>query len=368
MFFALTLDENGRPDKSVAPSELTDNAFMELSVRNRLCCETCLATATRVRAHSFDGGIKRQAHFRATHKEDCLEESDPRETRTTETCLAALQKGVPSLISVGFDVQFKRTSLGLEFNPLVNSRETGLWEKSKWAEAVKKDIGRPHISVPAHNVDDILYYLELAKTFGGEQSGYEGEQRALSNLWFNTSRIVQSCSRFVVRDDEYKAGRVLQQLIDRAMNSVRPLEIIRKDKHDSEVSDAPRLFLFHTSKARDTDEEEPQKLHLLYGQAVDAKLRVNHLRRSGTASHILKMGMRFGEGLNKHNVSLFGDDLWVVGVPAISRRRAFAIVGKVLGDVKRVEPAFCYLSVKQPAQFTRSTHQNTPPIARAVAA
>lgn len=352
MLLAQLFDEQGQPRELIA-ADTHDKAFyMEMSVRDRLRCSACGNTAIHVGAHPADGNsYERVAHFRAEHEAGCLLADDPRDPRFTGTFLAALRAGHPILINVNFVTGFKRTSLGNKFNPLTNSRQTGIWRKSEWIDWVRKEQGKEYITVSARDVTDIIFYLDLAKKFGMENGN---AHQAMTNLWFNTDCIVQACQRFVIKNDTTKLQRVLQPMIDYALESA--ISSSSQTKHPSDIRDAPRLFLFHATGAQIKKASE-KKDHLLYGQQLEVPVEGRVLARdgrpirTGTANHVLKMGMRLNDGLDNRAVLAEGANVWVVATPTLSRRRAFQVSAKAVGDIERVEPAFCLLRVRDRRQF-----------------
>jgi hypothetical protein len=354
MLLAEQFDPFGKSLGTVAADAFDKASFYELSVRDRLRCTSCGNTAVHVSACAADGNtIERIAHFRANHKTGCTRSDEARGSERAQTIKQALQSGTPILINIDFNIGFKKDSLSLKFNPLVDSEQTGLWTKSAWAQWVLATKGVKHLSVPAHDITDVLYYLELAKQAGG--------QEALSRLWFNTGRIVQSCKRFVIADSQKQSQRVLQSLIDRAYST---------RTQSKELRDTPRLFLFHVT-GNQIKHAQQKTNHAIYGQALDVNVSVKNPRGvEKTKKHVMKLAMRFADesGINNQNILQEGSDLWVIGQPALTRRRAFEIRAKVLGDVSRhINPAFCYLRIIDRPQFVRigAPRRAKPPVKNA---
>jgi len=322
---------DGAPDKTVGADDLDKGTFYDLSAEHRLVCTDCDAPVTQVCGHHADGGTERIAHFRSLsvedHKAGCINRDDPRAADRAVSLKRALAEGKPILVNIDIDPK----ALGFgglrdQFNPLVNNTDSGLFSKKNWLETIGKD---GHVSVPARDIADILYYLELAKEYGG--------QAAMKQLWFNTRHAVQACKRFIVADNQKQVGALLEQMIDRGRSS--------KNK-SRELTDTPRLFLFKATPAQ-IKKAQTVRLHTLYGQLVEVEK---------PTSHVVKLGMRFkgfnGNIMTNQSVLSDGRDLWVVAIPTLARRRAHEIAAKAdKRRADRVEPAFLLLRVKDRTQF-----------------
>lgn len=367
MLSARLTDRDGRGFQVIRADDHTKHEYMTFAAEGRLCCTQCGGPAVHVRATKANGGYEKVAHFRATHEAGCDYTENPHDTKIHESFKAALLAGKPILVNVnmGRDVT-GYDGLSDDFNTQVSDPARGLMS----VDVFRKTVGAgDYLSVPAHDISDVLHYLETAKELRG--------QAGLAQLWFNTRSTVQSCRRFVVSDHGGSIGQLVLDLARRANGILqgRKKRGIKKIEalHGGQVKDTPRLFLFKaTDKQIKTAKEKA--LHKLFGRAVDAVLpalgsiaSINHVAIPG----LLMKGLE-GETLNNQTMLEDGRDFWVLATPRLSVSRALQVLAKFeRRRFSRVEPAFLMLGIKSRDQYMargEKTSTTTPPVSSTPAA
>lgn len=355
MLSARLINTDGRGFQIIRADDHTKHEYMTFAAEGRLCCTQCGGAAVHVRATKANGGYDKVAHFRATHDAGCDYTENPHDAKIHESFKAALLAGKPILINVnmakdvtGFD------GLNGDFNVQVSDPSKGLMSVDVFRKTVGAD---DYLSVPAHDISDVLHYLETAKELRG--------QAGLAQLWFNTRSAVQSCKRFVVSDRDASLGQLVLDLARRANSifegrkrrGIRKLEALRS----GQVKDTPRLFLFKaTDKQVETAKEKA--LHKLFGKAVDAVLPA--LGNIASITHVAIPGLLMkgleGETLNNQTMLEDGRDFWVLATPRLSVSRALQVLAKYeRRRFSHVDPAFLMLGVKSRDQYMARGEKTT---------
>ncbi|NBX66744.1 MAG: hypothetical protein EBQ96_07100 [Proteobacteria bacterium] len=359
MLSARLKDKHGDGFKVIRADEHTKHEYVTFAAEDRLCCTQCGGPAVHVRATKTNGGYDKVAHFRATHMDGCDYTENPHDAKIHESFKAALLAGKPILVNVnmgkdvvGFD------GLSDDFNTQISDPTNGLMG----IDVFRKTVGaEDYLSVPAHDIADVLHYLETAKELRG--------QAGLGQLWFNTRSAVQSCKRFVVSDRDSSLGQLVLDLARRANRTfegrkkrgIRKLEALR----GGQAKDTPRLFLFRVTD-KQVEKAKENALHKLFGRAVDAVLP----SMSGIASIVhtaipglLMKGLE-GETLNNRTMLEDGRDFWVLATPRLSISRALQVLAKYeRRRFSHVEPAFLMLGIKSRDQYmARGEKPAVPPI------
>lgn len=351
---------DGTPERIVAADDpaFEKADFYTMAARGLLQCsghgrngQKCCAPVTHVSGGFVDGGIsERVSHFRIndaeSHTAGCEHIDDPRNAQRTASIRQALDRGLPILINVNIahmGVKNGRKLLSPEFNASVNNPESGLWTKAVWLREKAKhhQIAENEIvRVPARDITDVLYYLELAKQHGIARGGETGGQEAMRQLWFNTGHAVQSSARFVVADSNKKVTSLVREFMARATAT---------PKRSDELCDTPRLFLFTVSQ-KQIEKAQKEAAQQLYGQHKDIVISPDG--KPVVEQHVI-MAMRMkADDMDNRRVVGVGHKLWVAAVPTFSRRRAFEMREKGAGRTSGyLKPGYIFLQVANMEQM-----------------
>ncbi|MBU6235856.1 MAG: hypothetical protein KGQ41_08425 [Alphaproteobacteria bacterium] len=283
-----------------------------------LACSGCGNVATFVCETLVNGGFKRNAHFRASHSDNCTFGDDPYQGKPIEKFNEALANGRPILVNINMDHKILRAKgLSRYFNSHAGNFGDGITATAKWQSEHAQ-----YYPVPTRDVSDILQYLRIAQSAG-----------CLNQLWFNCSGVVMPYREFVVGEK----GTVTQQtLLERACARMWKIKIA---KRPAEHWDLPRLTRFQASDAQ-IQKAQNKEEDVLFGQKEHTHIAIEGTDK--TFSQKIITGLKFigigDETISNRTVLRDGRQLWVIGRPVISVSEIEQVTARVKKHTK--DPAF----------------------------